>query len=1085
MRFPATGTAGAARVRLDRSLLFAAVLLLTQAQTVHAEIRAWVGGTSALWSDPTNWVGGAVPVDGDSLFFPYYGSFSHNMWNDIPGLTLASVSSTGFGWIVGGETVTLTGDITGDGPFTGWNVPTILGASVTMQASVGSVVDLNGHALALWGNVNGSIIGTGSVTTATPFGVTIEAGAESSFSGPLTVTSGASFWVRGTVTNASPLTVSPSAYITVDGTVSVPLTVGAAGSLAGGGTVAGATLTNAMLFPGDVLTTGNLTVQGGTVAFRISLSPGQDSQTKIATVGTVTLAGPALELNVPWNPPPTGSSFVLIDNDGVDPVSGSFAGLPEGAVFAVGDTSFRITYAGGTGNDVVVSAEAWNGPKRWVGGTNALWSVPSNWLDGIPPADGDSLFFPYFGSFSHNMWNDVPGLTLDNVTASGGQDFILGGETIILTGGLNFPYWNVPTLLGGPATMEASTFGNVIDLNGQALTISGYLNGSIVGTGSVTLANGFAVAAGATVSIAGPFTVGPQKSLGVDGVVSSSSLSVGNEATLSGSGTVPAVSLVNAWLVPSDVLTTGSLSMQGGRLPIQIRLSPGQDGHWQVRTNGSVTLANPILDVDLLYNPPLPGNTFVIIDNDGSDPVSGTFAGLPEGATFTVDDTQFRISYAGGTGNDVVLTAETSSGPKRWLGGTSALWSVPANWLDGAALADGDSVVFPYYGSFSHVMWNDVPGLVLGSVTANGPDFSVGGETVTLTGPLDFPNWNVPTILGGDVSMRGYFGAPIELAGHALMLQGTLYGPIQGAGSVRVASSLYLASTTSFSGPFTLPMGSNLTVAGTISGSPLLVTGGYLNGGGTVGATTLTDGTLTGEILTTGDLSMQGGNMVVEIRLSPGQDGHSQIRTLGTVTLGQPRLLQVSLPWNLPAPGQTFVLIDNDGADPVTGTFAGLPEGAAVRGAGFSGITWFAISYSGGTGNDVVLTALAQTSTMLVSSLNPSNAGQAVTLTATVFPADGQPGGIVTFEEGSSVLGTAPVDANGEASISRSFAAGTHVVVAKYSGNRAFGPSDSGPLQQIVNGAPNGTAAIPTLGGTALCLLAIGLAAVGARLALR
>jgi hypothetical protein len=40
-------------------------------------------------------------------------------------------------------------------------------------------------------------------------------------------------------------------------------------------------------------------------------------------------------------------------------------------------------------------------------------------------------------------------------------------------------------------------------------------------------------------------------------------------------------------------------------------------------------------------------------------------------------------------------------------------------------------------------------------------------------------------------------------------------------------------------------------------------------------------------------------------------------------------------------------------------------------------------------------------------------------------------------------------------------------------------------LEQVVTGAPSGTAAIPTLGGTALLLLAVGLAAVGARLALR
>src|SRR5262249_38174035 len=50
------------------------------------------------------------------------------------------------------------------------------------------------------------------------------------------------------------------------------------------------------------------------------------------------------------------------------------------------------------------------------------------------------------------------------------------------------------------------------------------------------------------------------------------------------------------------------------------------------------------------------GQSFTIIDNQGSNPVSGTFAGLAEGSYFYVGGRQFRISYAGGDGNDVVLT---------------------------------------------------------------------------------------------------------------------------------------------------------------------------------------------------------------------------------------------------------------------------------------------------------------------------------------------------------------------------------------------------------------------------------------------
>jgi hypothetical protein len=50
-----------------------------------------------------------------------------------------------------------------------------------------------------------------------------------------------------------------------------------------------------------------------------------------------------------------------------------------------------------------------------------------------------------------------------------------------------------------------------------------------------------------------------------------------------------------------------------------------------------------------------PLEAFTIIDNDGSDPVNGTFADLPEGAALTLGAFRFLITYLGGDGNDVVL----------------------------------------------------------------------------------------------------------------------------------------------------------------------------------------------------------------------------------------------------------------------------------------------------------------------------------------------------------------------------------------------------------------------------------------------
>ncbi len=74
---------------------------------------------------------------------------------------------------------------------------------------------------------------------------------------------------------------------------------------------------------------------------------------------------------------------------------------------------------------------------------------------------------------------------------------------------------------------------------------------------------------------------------------------------------------------------------------------------------GTVSLGGATLDITLInsFDPAL-GNTFTIINNDGTaDAVSGNFAGLTQGATLTDGNKAFRISYTGGDGNDVVLTA--------------------------------------------------------------------------------------------------------------------------------------------------------------------------------------------------------------------------------------------------------------------------------------------------------------------------------------------------------------------------------------------------------------------------------------------
>ena len=84
--------------------------------------------------------------------------------------------------------------------------------------------------------------------------------------------------------------------------------------------------------------------------------------------------------------------------------------------------------------------------------------------------------------------------------------------------------------------------------------------------------------------------------------------------------------------------------------------------------------------------------------------------------------------------------------------------------------------------------------------------------------------------------------------------------------------------------------------------------------------------------------------------------------------------------------------------------------------------------------------AQTATTTTVVSSPDPSVAGQAVTFTATVSPAVGSPPpiGTVTFFDGMTQIGTGTLSSNGTVSTAVTavgLAVGSHTITASYPGN--------------------------------------------------
>ena len=139
----------------------------------------------------------------------------------------------------------------------------------------------------------------------------------------------------------------------------------------------------------------------------------------------------------------------------------------------------------------------------------------------------------------------------------------------------------------------------------------------------------------------------------------------------------------------------------------------------------------------------------------------------------------------------------------------------------------------------------------------------------------------------------------------------------------------------------------------------------------------------------------------------------------------------------------------------------------------------FSNSAGSATSSAATLTVInPATTTVLVSSANPSTFGQSVTFTATVSSPVGIPTGTVTFLDGASSLGTGTLDSSGMATLTTaSLAVGAHSITASYGGDTNFNPSSSSALSQTVNKAATTVTSIsstnPTVFGQGVTFSAV------------
>ena len=412
-----------------------------------------------------------------------------------------------------------------------------------------------------------------------------------------------------------------------------------------------------------------------------------------------------------------------------------------------------------------------------------------------------------------------------------------------------------------------------------------------------------------------------------------------------------------------------------------------------------------------------------------------------------------------------------------WDGTLDTAWTNPGNW-DTTSPADGDDVTFKANPTGTATN-NDGAPITLSGMTFQGTGYSLTGSAVTLTGGITDTSAGTNAISLGLVLDAGNTAIDVATGG-TLALSGGIGETSLGYGLTKTGGGrLTLAGVTAtYSGLTSVDGGSLLVDGAAIGGIVTVNNGGTLLGTGTLGGLDLaTGGNLAPGVsgpgtLSTGPLSMVSGVSVsFDLNGATAGSGYDQVDVTGSVDLGG-ATLTASLGY-APAVGDQLTIVSNDGADAVAGTFAGLAEGAVVDLGGER----FRISYQGGTGNDVVMTRLAASSTAVDSATNPTVSGEGTTFTVTVSGSSGTPTGNVTLLDGVTSLGTAALDGAGEATFAvSSLGVGSRSITAVYDGNATYDTSTSAALTQTVNKADSaaalGSSAAPSVFGQAVTLTA-------------